>query len=113
MNYHEQLWDQNTHCYCFSECLQSFYRFSVENPNHSPITIILEPKNRPVTEDSYPVFEEISLENILSIEQEILNVLGSERLITPDQVRVGNSSLGESIKTRGWPSVYDLRGLFM
>ena len=113
MNYHEQLWDQQTHCYCLSECLQTMYRFSEENPKHSPITIILEPKNRRIAEDSYPVFEEISLENILSMEQEILNVLGSEKLITPDSIRLENKSLGESIKTRGWPSVYDLQGLFM
>ena len=113
MNYHEQMWDQNTHCYCLSECLQTFYRFSKENPNHSPITIILEPKNVAITEDSYPVFQEISLENILSMEQELLNVIGSEKLITPDSIRLENKSLGESVKSRGWPSVYDLEGLFL
>ena len=112
--YHLQMWDQQTHCYCLSTCLQKMKRWSLENPDHSPIVIMMEPKGLPGAEDSYTINNEIELSDILAVEQEILNVIGSDSLITPDSIRENNGkSLTESLKTRGWPSIYDMKGTFM
>jgi len=113
MNYHLQMWDQQTHCYCFSTCLQKLKRWSLENPNHSPVVIMMEPKDMPGGEDSYTINNEIELTDILAVEQEILNVIGSDSLITPDSIRESDKSLSESLKTRGWPSIYDMKSTFM
>ena len=89
-------------------------RWSLENPDHSPIVIMMEPKGLPGAEDSYTINNEIELSDILAVEQEILNVIGSDSLITPDSIRENSGkSLTESLKTRGWPSIYDMKGTFM
>merc|ERR1739844_138032 len=74
---------------------------------------MLEPKFLPLAEDAYTIQNKISLENILGLEQEILNVMGDEKLIVPDKIRQPDKSLVESVKSRGWPSVYNMRDTFM
>lgn len=113
-NYHLQMWDQDTHCYCLGECLQIMKRWSLDNSGHGPIIVMLEPKYKPIVEESYTVFNKISLESLLDVEQEIINIIGSKSLITPDQIRIDEkTSLAESLRTRGWPSVYHLTDTFM
>ena len=74
MNYHVQMWDQETHCYCLGQCLQTMKRWSLDNPGHGPIVILLEPKTDPLIEDSYTLRNDITLGNLLDVEQEILRI---------------------------------------
>lgn len=112
MNYHVQMFDQETHCYCFGECLKDMKNWSLDHPNHGPIVTIIEPKYH-VAEDSYILLHDIFLESLLEIEQEMINVIGSSNLITPDSMREPNKTLFDSVVTRGWPSVFELTDAFM
>lgn len=114
MNYHKQMWDQDTVCYCFSECLKEMKRWSNDNSGHGPIVVIVEPKTFAVDSDSYLILNDISLTDLLGAEQEILNIIASDHLITPDQIRINSTtSLQDSVETRGWPNVYDMRDTFL
>ena len=50
---------------------------------------------------------DVTLDMLLDLEQQIIATIGSDYLITPDRLRINaDSSIRESIESRGWPSVY-------
>ena len=89
-------------------------RWSRTNKGHSPIVIMLEPKDMPFGEDSYTIGNEVTLENILAVEQEIMAVLGPDNIITPHSIRTApGKSMSESLAERGWPSIYHMTDSFI
>ncbi len=93
----------------FKEALGSVKNWSDKNPNHLPIMILVELKDRaenPLAPK--PVkFDRAQME---ALEKEIIAVLPVGRLITPDIVRGREATLRDAVIKIGWPALRKCRG---
>lgn len=111
--YHAWFGDDRTTCPLLSECLAVMKRWSDAHPDHHPILVLIEPKDADLPElpeDGDPFTEPFSEESYALLDQTLLAGFGPERTLTPDDVTLPNRSLRESITTKGWPFLSDLRG---
>ncbi len=94
--------DTNSTCLTFVLCLDQVKTWSDANPGHVPIMIDVEMKDTTVTPATFD-----------ALDAEIRSVLTPKELITPDDVRGTDPSLGDVIRTRGWPTLGAVRGRIM
>ena len=76
--------------------------WSDANPGHVPIMIDVEMKDAAVTPATFD-----------ALEAEIRSVFPPADLVTPDDVRGADPSLGHAVSTRGWPTLGAVRGRVM
>lgn len=82
-------------------------RWSDANPGHVPLFILLELKSEAfVPPPPLPWTEE----GFGELEATILGAIPRERILAPDDVRAGASTLRDAVAGRGWPAVDDHRG---
>ncbi len=91
--------DTNSTCLTFVVCIRLVRTWSDAHPGHVPLDIHIEMKDDHVTE---PMFA--------ALEREILSVFSRDQIITPDDVRGNASTLGEAVRTHGWPTLGAVRG---
>lgn len=91
--------DTNSTCLTFVLCLRLVRSWSDAHPGHVPMDVHIEMKDDNATE---PMF--------VALEREILSVFGRAQIITPDDVRGNFATLGEAVRTRGWPTLGSVRG---
>jgi len=91
--------DTNSTCLTFVLCLGEVKTWSDAHPGHVPIMIDVEMKDTTVTPATFD-----------ALDAEIRSVLAPSELITPDDVRGSDPSLGHVIRTRGWPTLGAVRG---
>jgi hypothetical protein len=103
---HQANIDTRSTCLTFVLCLRALEKWSDDHPGHVPITILVEMKD--LTEDVTPATFD-------ALEAEIRSVFDADDLVRPDDVRGTDSSLGHAVRTRGWPTLGEVRGrvLFM
>lgn len=104
--------DYNTTCDTFVLCLQQVKSWSDQHPNHVPITINLElkqsdPKVVAAGGVQSPPWDAATLEGV---DREIRSVFSEQDLLTPDDVRKPGLTLEQSVLTKGWPKLDDVRG---
>lgn len=104
--------DFRTSCLTLELCLQELKNWSNDNPNHTPVFITLEPK------DGGPNFfknqpEEFTTALFDQLDQVIINTLGSDKVITPDDVRGSYKTLEEAVLHHNWPSLKNAQGKFL
>ncbi len=111
--------DYHTHFFTFVDALEALQSWSNSNPNHLPVTILIEAKeDNPAT--MLPGFGltstlDFSGSATEEIENEINMVFASDQnhILKPDDVRGSNSSLRNAITTSGWPKLSSSRGKIM
>jgi len=91
--------DTNSTCLTFVLCLRLVRSWSDAHPGHVPMDVHIEMKDDNATE---PMF--------VALEREILSVFTRSQIITPDEVRGNFATLGEAVRTRGWPTLGSVRG---
>jgi hypothetical protein len=94
--------DTNSTCLTFVLCLQPVKAWSDAHPGHVPIMIDVEMKDTSVTPATFD-----------ALDAEIRSVLSPNELITPDMVRGNDPSLGDAVRTHGWPTLGAVRGRIM
>jgi hypothetical protein len=109
---HIQGLDFETHCLTFEICLATLKEWSDANPNHLPITVMIEAKDEDVG-FGMPVPILFGPDEVASIDDEILSVIPPDRLITPDDVRGANDTLEAAVLNDGWLTLRQARGRFM
>lgn len=107
--------DFRSSCPTFRLCLQQLRSWSDGNPGHSPVYILLEPKlnnlaallpgSTPVVPFDARAFSEM--------DASISEILGSDKVITPDQVRGTYRTLEQAALAKHWPTVSQARGKFI
>lgn len=118
---HVQDYDYSTTCLTFVACLGEVAEWSSANPTHLPVMIMVEFKSELVTDAAaaegielpalpWTVPRPPSPEALEALDVEIRSVFGADRLIVPDDVRGGASTLNEAIIENGWPSLDGSRG---
>lgn len=120
---HIQDLDYASHCLTFEACLEDVRDWSLANPSHLPITILVE-----VKADALPVPPEflglvggqapavppaITPALLDDLDEEIRSVFAEDHLITPDSVRGEVATLREAVTTVGWPTLAEARGKVM
>ncbi|MEM7005673.1 MAG: phosphatidylinositol-specific phospholipase C1-like protein [Pseudomonadota bacterium] len=110
---HIQDIDQRSQCVLFIECLQEIDAWSGENPDHTPILILINAKQAPIgipgATEALP-FDAAAFDGM---DGELLSVLSADRLITPDDLRGDAASLREGVLENGWPLIEQGKGKFL
>lgn len=106
--------DFRTHYTTFRSALTALKDWSDAHANHFPIYIMIEAKDKgiPLFPGSATVlpFDEAAFDRL---DQEIIDVLGREKLIVPDEVRGSHATLREGVLAGNWPTVKSSRGKFI
>jgi hypothetical protein len=96
---HEANIDTRSTCLTFVLCLQAVKTWSDAHPGHVPMMVEVEMKDATVTPATFD-----------ALEAEIRSVFSDDDLITPDDVRGSDKSLGHAVRTHGWPTLGAVRG---
>ncbi|WP_032096188.1 MULTISPECIES: Ca2+-dependent phosphoinositide-specific phospholipase C [unclassified Alteromonas] len=104
--------DVMTHCLTLQLCAKQLLRWSEANPNHFPITVLVNAKESQPTFLSKAAPVAFSVSDYQHLDNEIAHLFGS-KLVTPDRVRGRHHTLRAAITETGWPSVEALRGKFL
>lgn len=105
--------DYEVHCLTFRKCLGIFARWSDAHPNHDPVVILVNSVDFPPTPKLWPnnaVFDQASID---ALNEDIRQVIGPRRVLTPDAVRGGYATLREAVQAHAWPKMAALRGRFV
>lgn len=109
--------DMRSHCLLLRDCLTTLRRWSEAHPRHFPIILHFEVKDgtKPALDASYtPTTEEpFEVEQWTALEQEIIEVLGAERIVTPTEVIGEHRNLSSAIRRDGWPTLDRMAGRFV
>ena len=96
-------------CYDFKKALTEIKMWSDHNPNHLPITIIIEPKK---DVPFYSGLENFSVEYAQKLDEVIRETLG-DALLTPADMLGSYSSFKEMRENDGWLTLEDTLGKVM
>jgi hypothetical protein len=109
--------DMRSHCLLLRDCLTTLRQWSEAHPRHFPIILHFEVKDgtKPALDESYtPTTEEpFEVEQWTALEQEIIDVLGPETIVTPTEVTGGHRNLSSTIRRDGWPTLDHMAGRFV
>lgn len=106
---HAPVLDMPTHCYNFALALKEIKLWSDANPNHLPVTIIIEPKKVFIPDKNMRYFT-CNYANILG--EQAKEIFG-ETLITPADMMGSHPSLEEMREADDWMTLDETRGHVM
>jgi len=115
---HTQDLDFETHCLTFQACLTSLKEWSDANPDHVPITVMVEAKEEAIDNAlaetlGFTIPLEFGPEELDALDDEILSVFPVTQLIRPDDVRGERDTLEEAVLADGWLTLAEARGRIM
>jgi len=113
---HGQDLDYRTTCMTLISCITEIRDWSLANPSHLPLFILIEAKDGEMDDRGPIQFTKpitFTRELLHGIDDEILDVFEEEHLITPDNVRGEYETLEEAIIKNGWPALAGSRGKVM
>jgi len=105
--------DTESHCLTFRTCLAIFARWSDAHPGHDPIVILVNSVDWPARPGLWPNDAIFTPADIDAVNEDIMDVIGKARVVTPDEVRGAHASLREAVMAGGWPTVAAARGRFL
>lgn len=103
--------DFRSHCPTFRGCLAEIRTWSQAHPGHVPLFILVEAKvqGMPILPGATvaPPFTPAAFD---ALDREIVETVGRDRIITPDDVRGSHETLDEAVRAGGWPTLGKARG---
>lgn len=97
-------------CVTFRGCLRDIDAWSRAHPDHLPIMVTINaadlPSGRAGITDPLPLTAPL----LDALDAEVRDVLGPERLVTPDDVRGSARTLRDAVRAHGWPTLARARG---
>lgn len=106
---HEPNFDYATRNETFLDALQEIDRWSSEHSDHVPILVLVEMKEKSAVASPLKLVA-FDRTQLLGVDTEIRQGIAAERLLTPDDLRHGETTLREAILQHGWPQLKDCRG---
>ena len=104
--------DFRSHTYTFSATLRQLKQWSEAHPDHTPVFITLEAKDDSIKRTGFTQPEPFTATTFDEMDRTIIEGLGLNHLIVPDQVRGKYKSLEEAVLQGNWPSLKSSRGKF-
>ncbi|MEL4306852.1 Ca2+-dependent phosphoinositide-specific phospholipase C [Joostella sp. CR20] len=106
--------DFRTHYPTLKQGLEDLKKWSDSHPNHIPIFIQVEAKDSgmplfPNATEVLPFTEEA----FDALDKEFVDVLGRDKVITPDDIKGNYNTLKEAVLNKNWPTVDEARGKFI
>jgi hypothetical protein len=95
-------YDSGTTCAALTDCLNDLLNWSVDNPTHVPLWILIEVKDHELVVDGVDL--------LTLVEEDINSVWPRERRIQPDDVRGAQENLRDAVVEEGWPLLDVVRG---
>lgn len=109
--FHVQDIDFRSHHLLFKNGLKELLAWSIKNPDHTPVFVLINAKDSEVPQTTKPLpFTKAALD---SLDMEIKAVLPQNKLIAPDMVRGEFETLEQAITTKGWPNIEAVKGRFL
>lgn len=107
--------DFRSQCPALRDCLMILRQWSDANPAHSPVFILLEPKQGGLARAvpgaaQVPPFDAAAF---AEVDRAILDVLGKDKVFTPDQLRRDHPTLEAAAKAGAWPRLSQAGGKFV
>jgi hypothetical protein len=110
--FHIQDIDWVSTCSLLADCLAQVRDWSDANPGHLPIAILIELKEETI--DLSPFMATVPLpwdgDALDELDSDIRAILPAAKIVTPDDVRGGASSLEAAVLDDGWPTLEQARG---
>lgn len=106
--YHVASLDSTTSCTTLKICLEILRNWSDNNPDHIPIFVWIELKQGAAGGLPFDRKEHFEL-----VDTVIRDSLGTDKIISPDDITDSGQTLRESIRSSGWPSLKKARGKFL
>ncbi|WP_145710421.1 phosphatidylinositol-specific phospholipase C1-like protein [Chitinophaga japonensis] len=110
---HVQDIDFRSHCLTFRNCLQELKAWSAAHKDHYPVFITINAKSEAVDKPGFTVPEAFTSRVFDLLDQTILENLGRENLLTPDDVRGAYPTLEAAVLGGHWPTVGAAKGKFI
>lgn len=105
---HVPRFDSKSSCEFFPDCLGVIRAWSDAHPRHVPIVVLVELKTELNLLD--PDIKPFTPEAIDLMDTQLRAAFPEERILTPDRIRGDAVTLEESVTTKGWPLLDDVRG---
>lgn len=97
-------------CVTFRRCLKEIDDWSRAHPDHLPIMITINAADKPAGRAGITDPLPLTAPLLDALDAEIRATLAPGRIITPGEVRGTAATLGEGIRTHGWPTLDRTRG---
>ena len=111
--FHVPDFDFRTDSYTFESLLKKLRNWSEEHPDHYPVFITLETKGGDPNRAGMASTEALTVQAFDELDQCIKEHLGTEHLITPDDVRGNYATLEKAVLACNWPTVKAARGKYL
>ncbi len=112
---HVQDLDFATTCFTLVSCLTTIRDWSLANPDHLPILILIEAKDDilPPISPAFPFAIPPAFDAAMfdALDAEILSVFSTDHLLLPSDIKGARATLREGVLLDGWPTLDDARGL--
>ncbi len=110
--FHVQDIDMTSTCPTFTSCLEEIRDWSLANPGHVPILVLVEAKDAEIPDPlgvfTQPLpFDAVALD---LLDAEVRSVFDEEHVLTPDDVRGDADTLEAAVLEGGWPTLGEVRG---
>ena len=111
--FHIQDIDFRSNSPTFQGCLRELKQWSQTHPDHPPVFITMNAKDEPMKRPDFTVPTPFTAAVFNKLDQEILDNLGREYIITPDQIRGKYATLEAAVLHKNWPTLEKARGKYI
>lgn len=111
--FHMQDVDVNSNCPTFKIALEQLKSWSDAHPDHSPVFITMNAKDEISKRPEFTVPEPFTAVVYDRLDKEIIDYLGRDKLIMPDDIRGKDKTLEAAVLKGHWPTVKQAKGKFI
>ncbi|MCO5946990.1 phosphatidylinositol-specific phospholipase C1-like protein [Mucilaginibacter flavidus] len=111
--FHIQDIDFRSNCFTFKQCLQELRQWSDQHKDHDVIFITMNAKDERMKKPYYTIPETFTSAIFDQLDKALLENLGRERLVVPDDVRGKYKTLQSAVIHGNWPRVKQAKGKFI
>lgn len=111
--FHMQDVDVNSNCPTFKIALEQLKNWSNAHPDHSPVFITMNAKDEISKRPEFTKPEPFTPAVYDRLDKEIIDYLGKDKLITPDDIRGRDKTLEAAVLKGHWPTVGQAKGKFI
>jgi hypothetical protein len=112
--FHIQDIDFRSNCATFKQCLAELKSWSDSHKNHYPIFITMNAKDEEIKNPlGFTIPEKFDAAVFDELDRVIIQGLGQEKFIIPDQIRGKYKTLEEAVLAGNWPLLKNARGKFI
>ncbi|OMP75601.1 phosphatidylinositol-specific phospholipase C1-like protein [[Flexibacter] sp. ATCC 35208] len=111
--FHMQDVDVNSNCPTFKIALEQLKNWSNAHPDHSPVFITMNAKDEISKRPEFTKPEPFTPAVYERLDKEIIDYLGKDKLITPDDIHGKDKTLEAAVLKGHWPTVGQAKGKFI